>query len=84
MKKDVIASLPTEILLSVLPDIFILAYVVPLLETHGQNALSDNAQLTALWASVCTQISDDLEDDVLAITKDRLRDILMDCSVPLR
>ncbi|CAL1708694.1 unnamed protein product [Somion occarium] len=67
----------TELSMSLLPDIFLFAFVVP---EFREIDPSQEPTAEELWSSWNSQASEDNKHDVRAIVKQHLRDLLLDCT----
>ena len=77
-------ALSASDLLSLLPNTFIFAFLLPLLDTQLKPEPSQCKAAQALWKQGWSQAAVSARDDVLVHLKQTLRDVIGDCSIPLR
>ena len=70
--------------LSLLPNVFIFAFILPLIEGPWQPDSRQSEAAKVMWRTGLSQIDADAKNNILVHVKQILRDLVSDCSVPLR
>ncbi|KAF7796133.1 hypothetical protein EIP86_007306 [Pleurotus ostreatoroseus] len=70
--------------LSLLPNVFIFAFILPLIEGPGKPDSGQSEAVKVMWRTGLSQIHADTKNNILVLVKQILRDLVPDCSVPLR
>ncbi|KAI0084737.1 hypothetical protein BDY19DRAFT_969852 [Irpex rosettiformis] len=78
VQRSVIDAVPQEEVTTVLRDVFVFAYIVPLLDGNDNN-------WRVLWeVGLSSAVSEEVKIGVVGLVKERLRDLIEDCTVPIR
>ena len=70
--------------LSLLPKVFIFAFILPLIEGPGKPDPGQSEAAKVMWRTGLSQIDADTKNSILVHVKQTLRDLVSDCSVRLR
>ena len=75
--------LPREEVMAALRDVFVFAYLVPLLDADTRKA-KEVEQVKELWQSVLARVGVEVQLGVIGLVKERLRSLIADCGVQIR
>ena len=69
--------------MAALRDVFVFAYLVPLLDADTSK-VNEVEQVKELWQSALGRVGVEVRVGVIGLLKERLRDLIGDCSVQIR